>query len=97
MLDLFFRCLDDGTARNLRLQDASVEVGQENADEENVMPDVRTGQDGSVDVHNVTGDLAAPQDWYGLFNFTDDYTDVLASSQPDALNLQNLEFLYRFL
>lgn len=38
-------------------------------------------------------------DWYGLFNFTDDYTDVLetSASQPDALTLQNLEFLYRFL
>lgn len=38
-------------------------------------------------------------DWYGLFNFIDDYTDVLetSASQPDALTLQNLEFLYRFL
>ncbi|KAI9927179.1 hypothetical protein MW887_003563 [Aspergillus wentii] len=68
VLDLFFRCLDDGTARNLRLQDASAEVGQENA-EENVMPDVRTGQDGSVDVHNVTGDLAAPQDCHNQVKY----------------------------
>lgn len=43
-------------------------------------------------------DLMAPNDWYGLFNFTDDYMDVLGtSSQPDSLNLQSLEFLYRFL
>lgn len=45
------------------------------------------------------GDLMAPNDWYGLFNFTDDYTAVLGSSGSplDSLNLQNLEFLYRFL
>lgn len=45
------------------------------------------------------GGLMAPNDWYGLFNFTDDYTDVLGSSGSplDSLNLQNLEFLYRFL
>ncbi|GMF69870.1 unnamed protein product [Aspergillus oryzae] len=44
------------------------------------------------------GDITAPGEWYGLFNFTDDFTDVLgASSYHDSLNLQNLEFLYRFL
>ena len=44
-------------------------------------------------------DPLTSNDWYGLFNFTDDYTDVLetSASQPDALTLQNLEFLYRFL
>lgn len=45
-----------------------------------------------------TRDISAPNDGYGLFNFADDYTDVLgSSSQPDSLDLQNLEFLYRFL
>ncbi|KAE8148346.1 Zn(II)2Cys6 transcription factor [Aspergillus avenaceus] len=44
------------------------------------------------------GDIVAPSDWYGLFNFTDDFNDVLgAASYDDALNLQNLQFLYRFL
>lgn len=43
-------------------------------------------------------DMSAPNDWYSLLNFTDDYTDVLgASPYPDSLNLQNLESLYRFL
>ena len=51
------------------------------------------GQDASN-----TRDISAPNDGYGLFNFADDYTDVLgSSSQPDSLDLQNLEFLYRFL
>lgn len=44
------------------------------------------------------GDLAAPSDWYGLFNFTDDFADVLATPQSqESLNVQNLQFLYRFL
>lgn len=46
-----------------------------------------------------TGDISAPSDWYGLFNFAEDYTDnsgVIPSHDP-SINLQNLEFLYRFL
>lgn len=44
-------------------------------------------------------DLSAPSEWFGgLFNFTNDYTDVLGTApSQESVNLQNLEFLYRFL
>jgi hypothetical protein len=119
-LDLFFRCLDDSTARTLRLTDIVTPSGQptsqtgnphreieadhtqdltlpmgmmkSNHDDPTLAPALQT----SPIMEN--GDVAAPNDWYGLFNFTDDFTDVLgASSYHDSLKVQNLQFLYRFL
>ncbi|KAE8422002.1 fungal-specific transcription factor domain-containing protein [Aspergillus pseudocaelatus] len=121
VLNLFFRCLDDSTARTLRLTDIVAPSGQpvthtENtdrsadADKTQDLPTPTEAMD-SIQEEDPTlapalqpspsmenGDIAAPGDWYGLFNFTDDFADVLgASSYHDSLNLQNLEFLYRFL
>lgn len=108
MLDLFFRCLDESTAHCLRSGESPVsEMGMGRSH------GVDNLSGGSTEANNVTGTIAldnsqpwqdpspeliAPNDWYGLFNFTDDYTEVLGTSQqPDSLNLQSLEFLYRFL
>ena len=120
VLNLFFRCLDDSTARTLRLTDIVAPSGQtvthpetsdrsadadkaqdlptptEAMDSINEDPTLAPALQPSPGMEN--GDITAPGDWYGLFNFTDDFTDVLgASSYHDSLNLQNLEFLYRFL
>lgn len=120
VLNLFFRCLDDSTARTLRLTDIVAPAGQPvnhiettnksaHADQAQDLPTPTEAMDS---IHNdptlapalqtspslENGDITAPGEWYGLFNFTDDFTDVLgASSYHDSLNLQNLEFLYRFL
>ncbi|KAE8394486.1 fungal-specific transcription factor domain-containing protein [Aspergillus alliaceus] len=119
VLDLFFRCLDDGTARTLRLTDIVTPPGQPMSQAESVNKDIDTNYTRDLPtpvetmdpIHNDPtlapslqtspnmehGDIAAPGDWYGLFNFTDDFTDVLGASYHDPRNLQNLQFLYRFL
>ncbi|KAF7596043.1 hypothetical protein BBP40_003823 [Aspergillus hancockii] len=119
VLDLFFRCLDDSTARTLRLTDIVTPSGQPSSQTKSPNREVEANHTRNhatpLEMMNTThdptlapalqtspimenGDVAAPSDWYGLFNFTDDFTDVLgASSYHDSLNLQNLQFLYRFL
>ncbi|KAB8234160.1 Zn(II)2Cys6 transcription factor [Aspergillus alliaceus] len=119
VLDLFFRCLDDGTARTLRLTDIVTPPGQPMSQTESVNKNIDTNYTRDLPtpvetmdpIHNDPtlapslqtspnmehGDIAAPGDWYGLFNFTDDFTDVLGASYHDPRNLQNLQFLYRFL
>lgn len=108
VLDLFFRCLDESTAHCLRSGDSPVPEtgmgrshGAANLSNGSIETNDATGAiaaDNSQSWQDPSPDLMAPNDWYGLFNFTDDYTDVLGtSSQPDSLNLQSLEFLYRFL
>ncbi|OGM50589.1 Zn(II)2Cys6 transcription factor [Aspergillus bombycis] len=120
VLNLFFRCLDDSTARTLRLTDIvappgqpvnQIETTEKNAHADQAQ-DLPTPTEAMDSIHNdptlapalqpspsmENGDITASSEWYGLFNFTDDFTDVLgASSYHDSLNLQNLEFLYRFL
>ncbi|EHA23703.1 hypothetical protein ASPNIDRAFT_180188, partial [Aspergillus niger ATCC 1015] len=114
VLNLFFRCLDDRTARTLRPVDPTAPSPKlESRDLVSATPDVfpslniipeaggPTLNTSSQSAHTQypTGDISAPSDWYGLFNFADDYTDILgaAPSHDASLNLQNLEFLYRFL
>ena len=75
-------------------------TSRETFPEENSEPQRQTQQQETWQRNQTTSpDPLTSNDWYGLFNFTDDYTDVLetSASQPDALTLQNLEFLYRFL
>lgn len=111
MLDLFFRCLDESTAHSLRSVDAATPAPEGRGERQDQgIGDLssraeRNDAKSTIAAHNSQPwpdssptDIMAPNDWYGLFNFTDDYTDVLGtSSQPDSLNLQSLEFLYRFL
>jgi hypothetical protein len=49
--------------------------------------------------HNPGEEAAINMDWYELFNVEGDDVMGLAGSlsNPDYLNPQNLEFLYRFL
>lgn len=115
-MDLFFRGLDDGTARTLRLTDqtapsAHTAAQAENGGDNNEHVDNPATPNGMVQCHDLdpglnmllptlsnahAGDLEAPGDLFGLFNFSDDLSDVVGPTQ-DSLNLQNLESLYRFL
>ncbi|PKY04966.1 Zn(II)2Cys6 transcription factor [Aspergillus campestris IBT 28561] len=115
VLDLFFRCLDDCTARNLRLPDHTHPATEARHSVSNETPETHTphysddittshSTDATLDVSlqaasAAQADLSAPSEWFGgLFNFTDDYTDVLGTApSQEPSNLQNLEFLYRFL
>ncbi|GKZ85126.1 hypothetical protein AnigIFM56816_010891 [Aspergillus niger] len=114
VLNLFFRCLDDRTARTLRPVDPTAPSPKTESRDlvsatPNVFPDLNmipeaggpTLNTSSQAAHTQypTGDINAPSDWHGLFNFADDYTDIsgAAPSHDASLNLQNLEFLYRFL
>ncbi|KAL4876498.1 fungal-specific transcription factor domain-containing protein [Aspergillus karnatakaensis] len=88
VLHLFFKGLDDGTARSLRLTSPQGDEGEQGGG------DVLGGGGGgggdgeTVDVDGF-GELPHPQDdWYGW---------IPGEDEADALNLQNLEFLYRFL
>ncbi|KAF3403537.1 hypothetical protein F1880_009645 [Penicillium rolfsii] len=115
VLDLFFHCLDDRTAENLRLVDngmsASFMKGPKIPDSslhtlssttsrplsptaDSMLPVVQDM--GSV---NQIEDSSVNIDWYELFNAEGDDISGLAGSltNPDYLNPQNLEFLYRFL
>jgi hypothetical protein len=110
VLDLFFRCLDDRTARDLRLGDSGASASQ-------VIKGLAPGS--PTDSHkdrseSHTNELLPPtqndpsmhmdepavnMDWYELFNVEGDDVLGLAGSltNPDYLNPQNLEHLYRFL
>lgn len=117
VLDLFFRSLDDRTARDLRLSDATVPLSTVNTSGEmkDLAPAVPvSGQPSQLTPHPAEPVLATSQmvptndaaeeaainmDWYELFNMEGDDVMGLAGSlsNPDYLNPQNLEFLYRFL
>ncbi|KAJ5494860.1 hypothetical protein N7463_010947 [Penicillium fimorum] len=119
VLDLFFRCLDDRTARDLRLADPSMPSlvsqagGGGNIEEMSpVSPasgpyrplspnaaDDPLRAPNAMPHHNPGEEAAINMDWYELFNMEGDDVMGLAGSlsNPDYLNPQNLEFLYRFL
>ncbi|OJZ90206.1 hypothetical protein ASPFODRAFT_178569 [Aspergillus luchuensis CBS 106.47] len=112
VLNLFFRCLDDSTARTLRPVDATAPPPKTEArDYVPATPDAFPALNMNPEGHTLdapcqsahspypTGDISAPSDWYGLFNFAEDYTDIsgVISSHDPSINLQNLEILYRFL
>jgi hypothetical protein len=122
VLDLFFHCLDDRTAENLRLVDNGLSESALSTQLTNGthMPDSSslhtpcsptsrplspTSADSNLPIVQNTGplnqleDASANMDWYELFNIEGDDLSGLAGSltNPDYLNPQNLEFLYRFL
>lgn len=120
MLDLFFRCLDDRTARDLRLADTGASSSAVPSQVAKAAPlgspvDNPTGiVDKPVSMNDTDALPLSPQtissaappddslvnmDWYELFNLEGDDFSGLAGSltNPDYLNPQNLEFLYRFL
>lgn len=117
MLDLFFHCLDDRTAQNLRLIDngmsasALSELTQGPQIPDSSLhtpcrtasrPPSPTAADSmlpAVQNMNQIEDASVNIDWYELFNVEGDDISGLAGSltNPDYLNPQNLEFLYRFL
>lgn len=114
VLDLFFRCLDDRTARDLRLADGAPAPITKGAvpDEPSLHPgsgptrqvSPSVGVDGLPSLQNEPSvhpadDAAINMDWYELFNVEgDDFLGLAGSlTNPDYLNPQNLEFLYRFL
>ncbi|KAJ5549672.1 hypothetical protein N7461_004370 [Penicillium sp. DV-2018c] len=118
VLDLFFRCLDDRTARDLRLADNNVPLASQTtgghdydvtspvtpasgtyrplspSTVDNPFPPAQTAP-----LRNLVEETPVNMDWYELFNVQDDDAMGLAGSlsNPDYLNPQNLEFLYRFL
>ncbi|KAJ5358349.1 uncharacterized protein N7496_010762 [Penicillium cataractarum] len=122
VLDLFFHCLDDRTARNLRLIDNGMSAsalssqltkGPQIPDSSSLdtpcsntsRPLSPTSADSVLPGLQVTGplnpmeDASINMDWYELFNVEGEDISGLAGSltNPDYLNPQNLEFLYRFL
>lgn len=123
VLDLFFRCLDDRTARNLRLVDngrgasglsnplakrdpgaaqtpsldptgTGMSITRPPSPSDAILPMAPTGPS-----LNQSEDPSVNMDWYELFNVEGEDFSGLAGSltNPDSLNPQNLEFLYRFL
>ncbi|KAL4992682.1 fungal-specific transcription factor domain-containing protein [Aspergillus falconensis] len=99
VLHLFFRGLDDRTAESLRrTRDSQVEgerlegndVDSATAMSNATRPSGPVAGDGiGIDNGEMLMPIPPPQDdWYGWVPFED---------EADALNLQNLEFLYRFL
>lgn len=118
VLDLFFRCLDDRTAQNLRLADASMPSSRlysqwakgprapesPSANRFTSAPSPNTNDTLMPVAHSASSpnqaeDASVNMDWYELFNVEGDDLLGLAGSltNPDYLNPQNLEFLYRFL
>ncbi|KAJ5086240.1 hypothetical protein NUU61_007547 [Penicillium alfredii] len=117
VLNLFFRCLDDRTAQDLRLTELSstsshhlagegCDATSRNPPHENAQPPFSPrADDGSLltpqadSSQNIAEDASVNMDWYDLFNVEGDGFLGLAGSfsNPDYLNPQNLEFLYRFL
>jgi len=120
VLDLFFRCLDDRMAKNLRLAEgglpstlsSEVTKGSPVPDspsmnmpcESSVQPlspasnEILSNTQEASSL-NQSEEAAINMDWYELFNTEGDDVMGLAGSltNPDYLNPQNLEFLYRFL
>lgn len=108
VLDLFFRCLDDRTARDLRLTGTAPlprppEPPSNALDQPDRVLSPRVDESLPSLPHepslNPADDAAVNMDWYELFNVEGDDVLGLAGSltNPDYLNPQNLEFLYRFL
>ena len=119
VLDLFFRSLDDRTARDLRLADVTVppSASQANDTQTTAETSLATPTSGpygpfspntperllstthSVPPQDPAEDAAINMDWYELLNMEGDDVMGMAGSlsNPDYLNPQNLEFLYRFL
>ncbi|KAJ5111999.1 hypothetical protein N7532_000044 [Penicillium argentinense] len=117
VLDLFFRCLDDRTARNLRLAEGGLAPSLSSQLGKNSRPDTPAldmpstqplSPTSNNDVIPTTDTQSEPflpaedpinMDWYELFNADGDDVMGMAGSlsNPDYLNPQNLEFLYRFL
>ncbi|KAL4783300.1 fungal-specific transcription factor domain-containing protein [Aspergillus varians] len=84
VLHLFFKGLDDRTAESLGLTSTGKGTGRAIENEETLRQGVGAGPGASS-----LGEMTMPQDdWYGWVPWED---------EADALNLQNLEFLYRFL
>lgn len=119
VLDLFFRCLDDRTARNLRLAEVGIpssgpsgqlSKGPQTPDSPaREAPSYNTsgpfsphGNENVLSMAQADPQLDDPSinmDWYELFNVEGEDFSGLAGSltNPEYLNPQNLEFLYRFL
>ncbi|KAJ5761751.1 uncharacterized protein N7511_005133 [Penicillium nucicola] len=119
VLDLFFCCLDDRTARDLRLADVTVPPSTSRVDAtpnpaETSLATPTSGLYGllspnsqkalladtnRVPFQDPAEDAAINMDWYELLNMEGDDVMGMAGSlsNPDHLNPQNLEFLYRFL
>lgn len=120
VLDLFFRCLDDRTARNLRLADGGQAPSRSQLlkGPQSVEEPLSMDANGNTDradtpypgdstppaapsglVMNPVEDSSINMDWYDLFNVEgEEYLGLAGSlTNPDYLNPQNLEFLYRFL
>lgn len=119
VLDLFFRCLDDRMAKNLRLAEGGLPStlssdttkGSPIPDSPSMnMPCGSSVQPLSPASNEILSNTQAPllnqseeaainMDWYELFNTEGEDVMGLAGSltNPDYLNPQNLEFLYRFL
>lgn len=117
VLNLFFRCLDDRTAQDLRLTELpstsshhlageGCDATSRNPPHENAQPPFSPRADDSSlltpqadSSQNIAENASANMDWYDLFNVEgDDFLGLAGSlSNPDYLNPQNLEFLYRFL
>lgn len=114
VLDLFFRSLDDRTARDLRLADVNMppsttKVPGGTKDLAPVTPSSEKQGISSPDPvasmpaisqmttsRDPTEEAAINMDWYELFNME---CDGLGGTllNPEYLNPQNLDFLYRFL
>ncbi|KAJ5660703.1 uncharacterized protein N7484_000075 [Penicillium longicatenatum] len=110
VLDLFFRCLDDRTARDLRLGDSGASASQvikglapgSPTDSHKDRPETHANELLPPTQNDPSMHLDEPavnMDWYELFNVEGDDVLGLAGSltNPDYLNPQNLEHLYRFL
>ena len=119
VLDLFFRSLDDRTARDLRLADIAVPPsasqvnGTQNPTETSLAapssgpygplshnpPELLSPATHPVLPQDPAEDATVNMDWYELLNMEGDDVMGMAGSlsNPDYLNPQNLEFLYRFL
>ncbi|KAJ6016634.1 hypothetical protein N7451_000013 [Penicillium sp. IBT 35674x] len=114
VLDLFFRCLDDRTARDLRLGDSGATapsqeikgfaLGSPTDTHKDMTRPLSHGNDllppsTHTDPALHLEESAVNMDWYELFNVEGDDVLGLAGSltNPDYLNPQNLEHLYRFL
>jgi hypothetical protein len=119
VLDLFFRCLDDRTARDLRLADVTVlpSTLQANDTQNSSEASLATPSSGlcgplspnaqedllptthPLSLSGPAEDAVINMDWYELLNMEGDDVMGMAGSlsNPDYLNPQNLEFLYRFL
>ncbi|CAI7588985.1 unnamed protein product [Penicillium pancosmium] len=123
VLDLFFRCLDDRTAKNLRLAEGglpstlSTQLAKGSPTPDSPSFNMTYGNSAQplspashnnemmistqeAPFSNLSEDTAINMDWYELFNNTEG-DDVMGLAgpltNPDYLNPQNLEFLYRFL